>query len=156
MAAYPAKTLSLDPNPEGCAAFAINGTALIGMEREDGNFLLYFYGADENGRDLLIIERGELIVSMEAWDYEVKGRRFVVRRRSLSGLSRKIVLDLTKLDSGFKVTTGLLLHQGRGLRIKRNRIIVLSQNNTIRGIGFKDCYAGICVGIPKGGFMGID
>lgn len=86
------------PNPEGCAAFAINGTALIGMEREDGDFLLYFYGADENGRDLLIIERGELIVSMEAWDYEVKGRRFVVRRRSLSGLSRKIVLiiPLTK------------------------------------------------------------
>lgn len=144
------------PNPEGFATFAVNGTALIGMEHEDGNFLLYFYGADESGRDLFIIEQGELVVSTEAWDYEVKGRRFVVRRRSLPGLSGQVVLDLTKLDSGFRVTTGLVLHQGRGLRIKRDRIIVLPQNSTIRDIGFKDCYAGISVGIPKVGFISID
>ena len=141
------------PSPEGFAAFVVNGTALIGMTHEDGNFLLYFYGADEDGMDSLIIERGELVVRTDLWDYELKGHRFIVRRRPSPKVSGKIVLDLLKLDRGFKVTSGLVLHQGYELRIKDDEITVLPQRVTIRDMGFKDCYAGISVGNPKVGFI---
>lgn len=101
------------PDCEGFAAIAVDGTALVGAQHEDGNLLLFMYGADHLGRDLFVIERGELIVSTAALDFQREGRRFIIREET----DGHVALDFLKADNGFTVNAGLVCHKGRRVMI---------------------------------------
>lgn len=59
--------------------FWINGKSFFSIHLEDGWYTLSLILTDATGKILLLVDKGELVVSAKEWDYEYKGTTLIIR-----------------------------------------------------------------------------
>lgn len=115
-------------------AIQISGRSVMSIQHEDGNLLLNLVLSDRAGKEVLQIERGELIISTGVWDYRIEGR--VVEIRSEAA---KIDVKFSFLDDGIRIDRGLFWANDRGVMVTENYIILPN------GTKFMDCKTHQCL-----------
>ncbi len=105
----------------------VNETSMFRIENNAGWLSFSVRITNETGELLLLIDRGEMYVSTENWDYTYEGNTLVVR----NGL-RSIILEMTLTnDSVHLHRANLRLKNGDGFAIKDGYLNSYIDNNLV-------------------------
>jgi hypothetical protein len=97
-------------------ALWINGTPFVAAHSEDGGFTFSAIVTDEEGKVILSVDHGEIVVATDVWDYRYEGKKLTVRRGQ-----NDILFSGEISDSAFKVDRGSFVDRFEtGIRIGPN------------------------------------
>lgn len=100
-------------------AIRVGSTPILGVTREDGYLLLDVVMMDQQGREILRIDRGELTIDPGVWDYRFSGPNFQIR-----GGPGAVVLDLQIVDNGIAIRQGYFVHPPRAVHIRPDVVVI--------------------------------
>ncbi|QBJ10362.1 HNH endonuclease [Rahnella aquatilis] len=111
-----------DPHEnERYLAIWINEKEFFTIYSENDWYSVSLILTDEIGTILLKIDRGELVVSTDSWDYEWVGENIKIREKV-----GKIILDLNISDVHVEISRGMFIDQNKdGFIIKDNNMIAI-------------------------------
>ena len=127
-------------NADRFEAIRIRGVTVFGVSREDGYLLLDIILTDQNGDVILQVERGELTISTDVWDYRIEGQDIQIR-----SAKRSIDLELTLNDNGVTVRRGMFVQPSLTLLIEPTQHTLLPMRLTMQGNRFSNCRVGLNV-----------
>lgn len=83
------------------------------VHAEDGWLTFSLCLTDNGGKQLLIVDRGELLVSTERWDYNYQGVSLQIRQSQ-----KRALLDMELAGNRVYVKRGAFINQGAGFIIE--------------------------------------
>jgi hypothetical protein len=95
-------------NSESYNVLWINGHSFLQVHYEEGWLSISAKLTDPEGNYVLLIDRGEMVVSSEIYDYTYEGTRLTIHRQT-----RKIILDVDLSSGGITVYRGLFLDKNQ-------------------------------------------
>jgi hypothetical protein len=125
--------------PEGktLCVFKVGGKCLIGFERSDDHLLLSLDVRGADGRQLILIERNELVYWINTWDIQLVGRRLTLRRElgdivfdARFAPPSSVTIERAEF---FDPALGSVAHITRGAMTLPGNIIM--SGNTFRNVG---------------------
>jgi len=104
----------------------INGIPYLQVHKESKWFSLSFIITDNVGKPLVKVDKGELVISTEIFDYTYIGNRLTIRQKM-----GKIIFDLNLSSNLFKLNKGMFYYRWEsGFSIENDRMFV-SKNGKI-------------------------
>ncbi|MBM7341666.1 HNH endonuclease [Pantoea coffeiphila] len=111
----------------------INGMGFFLIHKEDGWLTFSLSLTDCNGNVLLNVLKGELMISVDAWDYVYEGENIKIR----SGL-KKILLELNLSDAKVELKKGIFFDENKdGFAVDAGTLLTFIN--------------GVCLGASHGG-----
>lgn len=105
----------------------INGQSFFTIHNDEGYLTISMVLTDENGDILLLVKKGELLVSTAAWDYKYEGQNILIR----AGLG-DILLNLNLSDTKVEILKGIFLDKNLdGFRVDNGSLITLLGGESI-------------------------
>ena len=102
-------------------AIRLYGQTMLGVTHEAGNLLFDICLMDESGRVILLIDKGELMISTGVWDYRVEGKDLEIRSDQTT-----VSLRLRFEEHGFSVSKGYIIRSPTTIRIEPDRVVINS------------------------------
>jgi hypothetical protein len=117
------------PNGDGCYhGLWINGQTFLGINSENGWLTISLIITDDQTNQILVVEKGEIIVAADVWDYTYEGTRLQIR----SG-KREIILDLNLSNYNVEIQKGMFLDKNLDGFIIDNGILVEIRSGKVVG-----------------------
>lgn len=120
----------------------IGDREILGLTFEDENLLLDLAFYDDDGKTILLVERGEMTISTGVWDYRIEGPNITIH-----SAERNIGLDMTVLQNGVNVRRGTASYPPHKIVITPDLIVVMSGQTQMRmsETHITDCRRGFVV-----------
>ena len=121
-------------------AIEISGKSVMSIQHEDGSLLLNLVLSDLSGKEVLRIERGELVISTGVWDYRIEGRLVEIRSETA-----KIDVVFSFLDDGIRIDRGLFLLGGKGIVVNAENYVMFPNGPSFIGNKISQCRVAVSI-----------
>ena len=119
-------------------AIIIQNKSVLSLEFQNGFLLLDLKLTDRGGRDILVVDKGELSVNTGVWDYTLEGQILTIRSHS-----EEIELRINFGDDGINIQRGFIVYPPYGIDISPGEIRFLPGNNRMIRNKITNCKVGI-------------
>jgi hypothetical protein len=110
----------------------VNGQTFLGINSENGWLTISLILTDSQANQILVADKGELIIASDVWDYKYEGTRLTV----FTGL-REVILDLNLSNYNVAIHKGMFLDKNNdGFRIDNGELLVICSGRVLaRNVG---------------------